>query len=302
MGLTYSLFNQGFPPKTKFNVDDIPDLSGKVVIVTGSNTGIGKETAKVDHLFSPQAHRQLAYLHVALLIHNAKVYLAGRSRDKTIAAIDDLKAQTGKEGIYLELDLEDVTSVKASAEDFLSKEKELHILFNNALSLPSNGVMRCPVDMITTQGYDLQFGTNVLGHFYFTKLLPALLAAAKSSPDGHVHVVSTSSYAAYIAKKVDFNTLKDSAARRKTSSLDLYAQSKLRHLAAFEKRLMNLVLYLVHLGALTQLYAGTSPEASQLNGKFLIPWARVGNLPALAADTKLAEELWKWLEEQVADV
>lgn len=56
------------------------------------------------------------------------------------------------------------------------------------------------------------------------------------------------------------------------------------------------------MGALTQLYAGTSPEAVDLNGAFLIPWARVGEMRADAKDPKAAEELWKYCEEQVKDI
>lgn len=105
------------------------------------------------------------------------------------------------------------------------------------------------IDEITTQGYDIQFGTNVLGrslpgrflppgysdltptylgHFYFTKLLlPTLLAGAKSSPDGKARVVNTSSAAAMFVGNVDFNTLKDGPARKKKGSSLLYSQSKL---------------------------------------------------------------------------
>ncbi|KAG6808463.1 hypothetical protein H0H92_004035, partial [Tricholoma furcatifolium] len=186
--------------KSAFSVDDIPDLAGRVMIVTGANTG--KETAK------------------ALLAHNAKVYIAARNKEKTEAAIEDLKAATGKEAIFLKVDLADLPSIKAGAEEFLSKEKELHVLFNNG------GVMIPPIELLTEQGYDLQFGTNVLGHFYLTKLLlPALLAGAKSSSDGKARVVNTSS-SAHMSGALDFNTFKDSPKRKKTASFTLYAQSK----------------------------------------------------------------------------
>ena len=62
------------------------------------------------------------------------------------------------------------------------------------------------------------------------------------------------------------------------------------------------MLYPAPLGALTQLYAGVAPEARDLNGAYLIPWARVGDTRADAKDTKTAEELWKWLEDQVKDI
>ncbi|PPQ73153.1 hypothetical protein CVT26_014819 [Gymnopilus dilepis] len=313
MGIVSSLISQSFPPKSKFTVDDIPDLSGKVIIVTGANTGIGRETAK------------------ALLAHNAKVYIAARNKEKTEPVIQKLKEETKNEPIFLKLDLGDLKSIKASAEEFLSKESELHVLFNNA------GVMIPPIEDLTKQGYDLQFGTNVLGHFYFTKLLlPALLAGAKSSPDGKARVVNTSSSAAYYTNTIDFNTLKDSPARRKKAGWMLYSQSKLgnvlianelarryadqgivstslnpgniksdlqRHMSSVEHFIVDRMLYPTPYGALTQLWAGTSPQGVELNGKFLVPWARVGPTPKGAVkDSKIGEEVWKWCEEQVANV
>ena len=106
------------------------------------------------------------------------------------------------------------------------------------------GVMVPPIEQVTTQAYDLQFGTNVVGaprilaafsqpnfvvgHFYFTTLLiPALLAGAKSSPDGKARVVNTSSFASLLTSGVNFNTLKDTPARKKLTPSSLYAQSKL---------------------------------------------------------------------------
>lgn len=83
-----------------------------------------------------------------------------------------------------------------------------------------------PVDELTVDGYDLQFGTNVLGHYYFTKLLlPTLLSTAKSCPEKHVRVLTTSSITHYLGN-LDFNTFKDGPARRRLSPHMLYAQSK----------------------------------------------------------------------------
>jgi retinol dehydrogenase-12 len=136
------------------------------------------------------------------------------------------------------LDLADLRSIKAAAEEFMSKESELHVLFNNA------GVMFPSMEEVTKDGYDLQFGTNVLGkafersswnlaltdvdagHFYFTKLLlPRLLSTAQTSPPGTVRVVNVSSAAAYFGK-LNFNTFKDGPARKKVSKLKGYTQSK----------------------------------------------------------------------------
>ncbi|KAI0058521.1 NAD(P)-binding protein [Artomyces pyxidatus] len=311
MGNLLSAAAQSFPPKPKWGVDDIPDLTGKVTIVTGGNVGIGKETVK------------------ALLAHNAKVYMASRSEDKAKAAIEELKAATGKEAIFLKLDLADLPSVKRSAEEFLSKEKELHILFLNA------GVMACPVDWTTEQKFDMQFGTNVIGHFLFTQLLlPAVFAATESSPTHEkARIVTTSSSAIYFTNKINFNAITDTPARRKMSPWDLYHPSKFgnvvvarelarrygdkivstslnpgnlksnlqQHLPWLQFKITQWISYDVPLGALTQLWAGTSPEGADFNGKFLIPWARIGEPNPATKDPKLAEKLWAYLEDAVKD-
>ncbi|KAK7682520.1 hypothetical protein QCA50_014320 [Cerrena zonata] len=301
-------WDQSSPPKSAFSTDQIPDLTGRVAIVTGGNVGVGKETVK------------------ALLEHNARVYLGSRSKSKAEAAIKELKEATGKEAIFLELDLASLASVRKAAEEFLSKEKELHQLYLNA------GVMAPPVDQLTSDGYDLQFGTNVIGHFLLTKLLlPALLAGKETSPDKHARVISTSSFAAYLYT-LNFDTFKDGLARKKLGTQSLYAQSKFanaifarelarryghegiisiacnpgnlqtelqRHVSAIQRRIISILLFPASYGALTQLWAGTMPETLNHNGEFFIPWARVGKCRPEVNDQELAGKLWNWLEEEV---
>ncbi|KAG8901966.1 hypothetical protein FRB99_004984 [Tulasnella sp. 403] len=199
-----SLLAESFPPKPTFMPErDIPDLSGKVIIVTGGNTGIGKETIK------------------QLLLKNAKVYMASRTKSRAEAAIAELQEKTGRTALFLELDLGDLDAIRRAAEEFKSKEKALHILFNSA------GVMTPPIDQLTNDGYDLQFGTNVLGHAHFTLLLiPELLAGAKSSADGKARVVNTSSNGAYLHPKILWDTLTDTTERKNLGSRYLYFQSK----------------------------------------------------------------------------
>lgn len=128
---------------------------------------------------------------------NAKVYIAARSQDKSLAAISDIKtafpSSTG-ELVYLKLDLSDLTTIKASAEEFLSKEKELHVLWNNA------GVMDPPKGSKTTQGYELQLGVNNVGTWLLTHFLtPILVSTAASAPKGSVRVVWVASSAGEMA-------------------------------------------------------------------------------------------------------
>ncbi|KAJ7601752.1 NAD(P)-binding protein [Roridomyces roridus] len=307
-----SVLGQFFPSKPTWSVDEIPDLTGQVMLVTGGNAGIGRETVKV------------------LLEHNAKVYIAGRNESKCIEAIKDIEVQTGKRAEFLQLDLSDLASVKKAAEEFMRRETRLNVLFNNA------GVMWPPMDMMTAQKFDLQFGTNTLGPFYFTKLVLPLLTATAASTGTKVRIVNTASLTGELhpqADGVNYDTLFDGPARRKKDKGYLYGQSKLGNilvsnelarrytdegiisialnpgnlrteLARHEKNpvkmgVIALLRYPVQLGALTQLWAGTMKEAEELNGGYLIPWARIGEMPPAAADLAAGKALWTWLEEQV---
>ncbi|KAG9127029.1 hypothetical protein FRC07_000956 [Ceratobasidium sp. 392] len=269
-----------FPPKSLYTAEQIPDLDGQVIIVTGGNTGIGLETCK------------------ALLEKNAKVYLAARSRAKAEAAIDWLKRETGqKTAIFLELDLASLASVRKAADEFRNKERELHVLFNNA------GIVIPPIEQRTAEGYDLSFGTNVLGHYFLTTLLlPNLVHTARLSPvaHGHARVINTSSGAMWHPPKggIVWETLGTGeaglAARKRLGRPSLYAQSKLGnvlfsnelaqrygnqgiisvslHPGAIKTDMMRYVplpswIKNLLMGALTQLYAGTAPDPEKLNGK-----------------------------------
>jgi retinol dehydrogenase-12 len=95
--------------------------------------------------------------------------------------------------LFLHLDLNDLTTIKKSVEDFLSKEKKLDVLWNNA------GVMVPPQGSKTKQGYELQLGTNNIAPFLFTQLLtPILASTAKTSPTASVRIVWVSSSAAEV--------------------------------------------------------------------------------------------------------
>ncbi|KAJ7621300.1 NAD(P)-binding protein [Roridomyces roridus] len=299
-----------FCGKPQWNAErDIPDLTGQVIIVTGGNAGIGRHTVQ------------------GLLQNNAKVYMASRDERKALAAIDELYALTGKRAVFLPLDLTDLASVKAAAEEFLSKEKELHVLYNNG------GVMVPPIEETTPTGYDLTFGTNVLGHFYLTKLLlPILIATAQTA--GAARIVTLTSMVHYVAT-VDYETFKDGSKRRKRTPFDLYAQSKWAdavfamelarrygeqgivstsvnpgnlktNISHNSKGLVGLLkLILIHppeWGSTTQLWAGTAPAAVHANGKYVAPWGRIARHRKDVEDPEKGSKLWEWLEAQVAEM
>jgi len=159
---------------------NIPDLTGKVAIVTGANTGIGYETAK------------------ALYEKGAKVTIASRNMEKASAAMKKIRSEAGENG-HLEtriLDLANLGEIRDFGDDFKSCHQHLDILVNNA------GVMIPPASK-TVDGFELQFGINFIGHFALTGYLIPLLKATPKS-----RVVNLSSGAATLANEIDFENLK----------------------------------------------------------------------------------------------
>ncbi|KAJ4396429.1 short-chain alcohol dehydrogenase [Gnomoniopsis smithogilvyi] len=324
--ITYiqSTFSQLFPPKPTFTEANLGDLSDKVYIVTGANTGVGKELAQI------------------LYSKNATVYCAARSDEKALKAISSIKAalpdSTGAL-IFLSLDLADLSTIKASVNEFLSKEKKLHVLFNNA------GVMNPPEGSKTAQGYDLQLGVNNLGTFLFTKLLtPILLQTAKAEDPATVRVVWVASSAAETPlapvggvdlSNLDYHVEKSPFERYVISKSGNYLQGvefARRHkadgvvgvplnpgnldsdlwrwmpewAAAIFRRIF---LAPSVFGAYTELFAGLSPEITMdKSGEWVVPWGRLmpirkhmldASKPTSEGGTGQAEKFWEWNEGEV---
>jgi retinol dehydrogenase 12 len=126
-------------------------IDGKVVIITGANSGIGKETA------------------IDLAKRGGKVYIACRDVKRGEDALSDIKDKSGSGNVhFLQLDLASMASIHEFSKKFHELEAQLHILINNA------GVMACPKAM-TKDGFEMQIGTNHMGHFLLTNLLLDLL-------------------------------------------------------------------------------------------------------------------------------
>ena len=135
------------PDKKPWTADDMPDLSGKTIVVTGANSGIGLEAA-----------REFARKH-------ADVILACRDLGKARTAAADITASApGAKVDVMELDLSNLASVRGFSDAFHLQRQALHVLCNNA------GVMAIPYRQ-TADGFEMQFGTNHLGHFALTGLL-----------------------------------------------------------------------------------------------------------------------------------
>ena len=141
----------------KWTADNIPDQKGRVAIVTGSSSGIGYETARV------------------LANKNAEVILAVRNPKKGENALQKIKVQNNDVNVkVMILDLANLESIKKFAVEFIQKYDQLDLLINNA------GIMIPPFSK-TADGFELQFGTNHLGHFALTGLLFDIIKKTKNS-------------------------------------------------------------------------------------------------------------------------
>jgi NAD(P)-dependent dehydrogenase (short-subunit alcohol dehydrogenase family) len=157
-----------------WNVSDIPDLTGKVAVVTGANSGVGLESAR------------------ALAGAGAHVVMAVRDPEKAQAALTDVLAtHPGASLEIADLDLASLESVRQAAAGIARGHPAVDVLMNNA------GVMATP-ERRTADGFEWQFGVNHLGHWVLTaRLLPVLLAADAA------RVVSVTSTAHHIGRRVD---------------------------------------------------------------------------------------------------
>ena len=182
---------------TPWTESDIPDLSGRIALVTGANSGIGFDAAR------------------ALAQHGAHVVMACRTRAKAEAAHDTIVALRPSGSIsILDLDLTDLDSVRRAAKTFLTDHPRLDLLINNA------GVMAVPKQK-TVDGFEMQFGTNHLGHFALTAdLMTALLATPRS------RVVNVSS----LAHQGGFMNFDDLQSEKRYSPWLAYGRSKIANL------------------------------------------------------------------------
>ncbi|EED15365.1 short-chain dehydrogenase/reductase family protein, putative [Talaromyces stipitatus ATCC 10500] len=322
--LTWGLMGYGFRPE-----QDIPDLSGKVIFITGGNTGLGKETI------------------LQLARHNpARIYLAARNVQKAENAIRSIKAGLSAAGSagevdirFIQLDLTSFPSIERAAETFIRDNTRLDILVLNA------GIM-AEAAITTPQGHEIQFGTNHIGHFLLTKLLlPVLLETASPSfsPKNEkrdVRVITLSSLAsAHTPHTPEFMDLISTPRRL----LDLttwqrYAISKAANIlfaAELARRYPSLTSVSVHPGVVaSDLYNGT--EATNALAGSILPlgklllfrsvrsgtlnqlWAAAGGKKEdlvnggyytpvgnriegnrFVVDKELAGRLWEWTEREV---
>ena len=248
----------------QWSTTDIPDQTGRLAVVTGANTGLGFETAK------------------ALAAKHATVVLAVRNVDKGKQAAAAITAATPGADVHVQpLDLSSLTSVREAAAALRDAHPQIDLLINNA------GVMYTP-KQTTVDGFEMQFGTNHLGHFALTGLLLDRLTATPGS-----RIVTVSSIGHRLRAAIHFDDLQW---ERSYSRVGAYGQSKLanllftyelqRRLAAAGSKTMAVA---AHPGGSNTELARNSPAPLRvLNaafGRFVTQSAAMGALPTLRAAT-----------------
>jgi NAD(P)-dependent dehydrogenase (short-subunit alcohol dehydrogenase family) len=272
----------------------IPSLEGKVALVTGANTGIGKVTA------------------LELVRAGAHTTLACRNQQQAQEAIDEILAETGADPSmveFLALDLASFDKVRESAAAFMAMELPLDILVNNA------GL--AGIKALSKDGFEIAFGVNHLGHFLFTHLIFERLLEADSA-----RIVNVASRAHYRVDGIDFDKLHSVA--ETTTGMTSYAYSKLANVlftSELAERLegTDITTYSLHPGvvasdiwrkvpgplrwigklfmisneegAQTTLYCATSPDCADESGLYYDS-CKVKKPSAAAHDKELSKKLW----------
>ena len=264
---------------SEWTAADVPDQSGRTVLITGANSGIGLEAARV------------------FVEKGAHVVLACRSREKAEVAEADIEASSASGGgstEILDLDLGDLDSVRSAAENFLAEHDRLDVLVNNA------GLMATP-KRLTPQGVEVQFGVNHLGHFALTGLLLDTLSATGTdeTPSRVVNIASL----AHRSGTMDFENLDASVSYHPWRA---YGRSKLANLLftrELDERVTAAGLPILSVaahpgGSSTNL--GNEPAGDALSrvlgfirpvfDKFMTQSAAMGALPTLMAAVDPAAE------------
>lgn len=278
------------------------------------NTGLGKESC------------------LQLAKHKpAHVWLAARTASKAEAAIADVKKAVPEAAVtHLPLDLSSLASVAQAAETFNSQSDRLDVLLNNA------GVMGLPAGM-TREGFEIQLGTNHVGHALLTKrLLPTLLKTADRpgadvrivnlSSSGHqivpssginfadTHLETSSTWTRYGQSKLANILFTTELARRYpritsvavhpgvvgTDLANTYKGSQNAILRALAVPVVNLVTKDIPTGTKNQLWAATAPNDELVNGAYYVPVAKKNAGSSYVRDEKLAGQLWEWTETELA--
>ncbi|KAJ3101144.1 hypothetical protein HDU97_001610 [Phlyctochytrium planicorne] len=306
----------GFGKPAGFTADSLPNLDGKVVIITGASAGLGKTSA------------------LELAKKGAHVVMAVRTIKKGQDVADDIKkAVPGAKIDVMELDLANLASVKKFANEYQARGLPIHCLMNNA------GIMAIPTFTLSADNIEIQLASNHVGHHYLTSLLLPIIESTSAS--GPVTIVNLSSMGHMYTTPngIDFDNINNP---KTYNSFAYYGQSKLANIL-FTKELQRRVdaknpnnqiyvnclhpgvvntdlanksvipQFLVSMfsgfvtpvteGCLTQLYCSFSPEIveKKFKGEYFVPTAKLAKPSAYGLDDGLAKKLWEWTDSVIAE-
>ena len=189
------------------------DMTNKIIIITGSSSGIGKESA------------------LDLLNHNAKVIFACRSEERTMKIINNLPENLRKNAFFMKLDVSDLTSIYNFVQEIKKKYKKIDILMNNAGCMPIKFIW-------TEDGYDVNFVTNYIGPFLLSALL--LPVMNKESKDSKIINISS---AMHLWPKIEMGEIKNYA--NKEYMKNFYQDSKIK--GVFNVLYNNTKLFIIYM-------------------------------------------------------
>jgi len=302
-----------FSSKPKFNPDEeVPDLSGKVILVTGGTAGLGFESI------------------LQLIRHNPDaIFFTGRNASSAAKVISSAReANPNVDVKFLECDFTSLQTVRAAAESFLASAPRLDILMCNA------GIMAVPA-ALTKDGYQIQFGTNHMAHALLVKLLLPIMQKTAAGGDKDVRIVLNTSLGYKLAPKggIVFDKLKTDGSNFGTGSdWTCYGQSKLAnvlHCVELARRYPDIKAVVIHPGVVNtglvsdlpfvkrfivwittpgglltpqegahnQVWAATMPDVK--TGAYYEPVGKLGARSEYSNDTKLAQRLWDWTESEL---
>ncbi|KAF7321913.1 Short-chain dehydrogenase reductase family [Mycena kentingensis (nom. inval.)] len=288
--------------------EDIPELGGKVIVVTGGTSGLGKQSILALAAKKP-----------------ARIILTGRDAKRADALIEQIATT---QLTFVKCDMASLADVAGAAKTIMSQIDRLDILMCNA------GVFSEPPGL-SKDGYEVQFAINHLAH---ALLLKHLLPVAQHTPDARVVILGSEAMRSVPPDGIQFRNLRTKMSSFATSYLR-YGQSKLANIvfaAELARRHPDITIVVVHpgtvatemmtqsgfllksavtvsqflkrepfvapeQGVLNQLWAAVADKSVLVSGQYYLPVGQAAKPSKYSADPELAEMLWEWTEEALAD-
>jgi len=293
---------------------DIPDLSGKAILVTGGTAGLGKKTV------------------LNLVAHNpGHIYISGRNANAANTIIETVKKSHPNTNVtFIPCDLSSFDSITTAAKDIVAKTPRLDVLMCNA------GIMQVP-EALTREGYETQFGTNHMGHALLIKHLQPLLDKTQKDHGEARIIINTSTATIFAANAgIQYNTIKKPSGGFSgfLGGWKRYGQSKLAnqmYAAELARQYPNITSVSVHPGVINtdllknltlaqraflyvgtfrermsledgvknQLWAATTKGGNLTNGAYYAPISKKEVAKGKGSDKVAQEELWKWTQKEM---